>query len=263
MKVLHPPAPPPSLPQGKLNGLLGEMELMAYHVTLDPKLRAEVDDTLAAIRDLQECTSLEAVVEKMDEFCANSLYAAAALAEKEPKEADFAALLLKEAASLGHLCASVELAAKTFPSQESLAGLDGLTSKLHPKAQFLFATVLEEGAEGVEPDPVLAKQWLNASASTHYPPATFALGLGYEREKDFPNAYHFYLEGAERGHVDSQLALGKVYLLGSDLLTPPSNFETLEKAEKWLRTAARSGSTEATFLLERRRAPQYPHGLSV
>ena len=273
------------LPEAAAQGMIGELEILAYRVTLvggggggddgsggEPAaavaaaLAEEVEETLGAVRELEGCGDLDAAVEQLDveNGRPSAWFAVAAFAEASSggggsggggggEEEPFCRALLREAASRGHVCAAAELAARLFPSAEACALMDAAARRGHPRAHLLVAQLLEDGNEAlrVPADPALALKWLRLAAASYYPAATYALGQRHEHGRELTEAYRCFSAGAARGHIESMLALGKLYLMGRGVLEPRAACETAMKAEKWLKIAARQGSTEAVYLLGR------------
>eukprot|EP01063_Lacrimia_lanifica_P025446 TRINITY_DN33262_c0_g1_i1.p1 TRINITY_DN33262_c0_g1~~TRINITY_DN33262_c0_g1_i1.p1 ORF type:complete len:308 (+),score=102.91 TRINITY_DN33262_c0_g1_i1:40-963(+) len=275
------PTPPPGAPQEPEiprppKGLKGEVQQMLHYVPCGG-IKEECVRVMLAYGDV-EGLGLEkacAVLEERGEgpSRASFLLAVAIVADEDPLEEEFTILLLREAEAEGSIVAAVELGARLLPNHSALPFLDKACKKDHPKAQYLISCILEDGLSNIPTDQVLARKWLTRAADAQYPPATYLMGLRSEQgtvnapayapdsssssssspaasAPDYTKAYKFYVSGALKGHVDSQLGLGKLYLMGA-LLPPPQAMETKEKASKWLSLAASNGSVEATHLLSR------------
>ncbi|KAJ9471217.1 Secretory immunoglobulin A-binding protein EsiB [Diplonema papillatum] len=226
----------------------------------------EVEEVLGACHEVA-ALSLEDAVSKSEAagFSVASLVAVAVRADATEGEDEFRDLTLQAAAEAGCVAAMVELGARRLKSAETLPEalqlLDAAAQAAHPKALYLVSTVLEE-ARGVPQDLPRSLHYLHRSAGAGYPPALFSLGLKHElglsgTPRDLSLAFKYYSRGAAARHVDSQLALGKLYLMGEIL--EDKAVEVRAKAEKWLRMAAGQGSVEAAHLLNHMRKQPSEH----
>ncbi len=114
----------------------------------------------------------------------------------------------------------------------------------HAPGQLLYAELLQNGLGGSQ-DEESALNWLKAAAAQGLPAAQYATGQAYHRGQgttaDPSRSRSFWLQAAEKQHVEAQLAL-------ADNLLENPNAEVGE-ARKWLTRAARQGSTTAQMRL--------------
>ena len=157
---------------------------------------------------------------------------------------------------------------------KALQLLDECIQVGHPGAMLAVGKCLRDGV-GVHNDLSAALHWVFTAANMGYLPAMHELGEMFEEgitsadsgdesttgnrqpttielEKDLVQSYRWYRAAASRGYVDSQLNLGKLYMMSASTLeSDEAAAACRDKAVFWLQQASRNGSLEATGLLRR------------
>eukprot|EP01065_Artemidia_motanka_P006617 TRINITY_DN13244_c0_g1_i1.p1 TRINITY_DN13244_c0_g1~~TRINITY_DN13244_c0_g1_i1.p1 ORF type:complete len:415 (+),score=104.33 TRINITY_DN13244_c0_g1_i1:70-1314(+) len=182
---------------------------------------------------------------------------------------EFALAVLQAASQAGNAVAAMELAAWHWHGaggaskavDRSLQWCDQAAAQGHPAAQYFVSTFLEDGV-GVPVDKPLAMVWLGRSAEQGYPPACHALGqkyeLGHTVEQSHLAAFRWYKHAARNGHAESELSIGKLFLLAGSESGQTKDGE--QKARRWLEAAAVQGCTEALQLLQHVQSPHRDRG---
>jgi len=110
-----------------------------------------------------------------------------------------------------------------------------------PDAMCAYATCLNDGRVGQEPNPTVAMSWWKiASDYHHHIQSMYELGVGYYTgvegvEEDEEKAVKYFRKAAECGHV------GAAYMLGDCLLDGVGVNRDRSEALEWLVTAAELG----------------------
>ena len=114
-------------------------------------------------------------------------------------------------------------------------------------ASFVMSNLYARGLGGATADVSQALTWLKVAAEADYGPACYNLAALYESgevvEQSLPEAFNWYLRGAEAGHTESQLKAG-VMLLKGDGVT--ANYQ---QAQGWLEKSAIGGDPNAQVTL--------------
>ncbi|WP_271271005.1 hypothetical protein [Aliamphritea hakodatensis] len=114
-------------------------------------------------------------------------------------------------------------------------------------ASFVMSNLYARGLGGASADVSQALTWLKIAAEADYGPACYNLAALYESgevvEQSLPDAFNWYLRGAEAGHTESQLKAG-VMLLKGDGVT--ANYQ---QAQDWLEKSAIGGDPNAQVTL--------------
>lgn len=113
-----------------------------------------------------------------------------------------------------------------------------------PAAQLKLAGLYETAENGVRRDPGEARMWARRAAEAGAPQGMHAYGMylfdGVGGAKNRPEALSWLLKAAERGLVDSQFNVAKIYENGDEgIAANPTD------ALKWYMIAARTGDAEA------------------
>lgn len=116
-----------------------------------------------------------------------------------------------------------------------------------PKAQYRLGMIYFRG-EGIEPDPGMARKWIEPAAMQGYAPAQFMLGnmhyVGRGALQSFPLAFKWYEQAAQQDIADAQYRLGMMYRVGQGVETDKS------KAFVWFTLAAAQGHARAREALD-------------
>jgi localization factor PodJL len=120
-------------------------------------------------------------------------------------------------------------------------------------AQHRLAMLYEEGGKGVSINPTEARVWARRAADSGDAKGMHAYAMhlynGFGGERDTPGALTWLLRAAEKGLVDSQFNVAKLYETGDEGIAPNP-----AEAFKWYLIAARAGDGEAQAAVERLRA---------
>ena len=120
-------------------------------------------------------------------------------------------------------------------------------------AQHRLAMLYEEGGKGVTINPTEARVWARRAADSGDAKGMHAYAMhlynGFGGERDTPGALTWLLRAAEKGLVDSQFNVAKLYETGDEGIAPNP-----AEAFKWYLIAARAGDGEAQAAVERLRA---------
>lgn len=113
-----------------------------------------------------------------------------------------------------------------------------------PAAQLKLAGLYETAENGVRRDPGEARMWARRAAEAGSPQGMHAYGMylfdGVGGAKNRPEALNWLVKAAERGLVDSQFNVAKIYENGDEgIAASPTD------ALKWYMIAARTGDAEA------------------
>jgi len=87
--------------------------------------------------------------------------------------------------------------------------------------------------------PSCSGMLLPMATPSHSPALAFCLYGGIGTEKDFKQAFHWFLKAAEAEHADSQGMVGQIYFSGTGVQ------KDTEKAIYWWKRAAKGGSKPA------------------
>ncbi len=139
------------------------------------------------------------------------------------------------------------------------AGVETLTRAANmgePQAQLKLATLLQTGANGVTVDLPDARMWARRSAENGDPQGmhNYAMylfeGVGGARNR--PEALDWLKKAADRGLVDSQYNVARIYENGDEGIAPNPT-----QSYRWYLIAARSGDPQAQAAVDRL-APTIP-----
>ena len=121
-------------------------------------------------------------------------------------------------------------------------------------AQLKLAGLYETGDNGVKPNPAEARLWARRAAEGGDAQGMHAFGMylfdGVGGAKNRPEALNWLLKAADKGLVDSQFNVAKIYENGDEGIAANPT-----EALKWYMIAARTGDTEAPTEV-RRLSPQ-------
>jgi localization factor PodJL len=126
-------------------------------------------------------------------------------------------------------------------------------------AQLKLAGLYESGENGVGRDPAQARLWARRAAESGDPQGMHAFGMylfdGVGGAKNRPEALNWLLKAAEKGLVDSQFNVAKIYENGDEGIAANRT-----EALKWYMIAARTGDTEAPTEVRRLSPQVQAHG---
>jgi len=112
----------------------------------------------------------------------------------------------------------------------------------------LFLGNLYLYANGMQPDYVLARRWLEVAAKEGRTDALYNLGAMYDKgigmERDVQQALHWFTLAADQRDNQAQLNLALIYINGKGVERDPV------LGEQWLRRAAANGNKRAEGLLK-------------
>ena len=121
------------------------------------------------------------------------------------------------------------------------------------QAQLHLAGLYQDGAKGVETNPVEARRWAKSAAEGGDARGMHAYGMylfeGFGGTQDGPSALTWLRRAADQGLVDSQYNVAKLYETGENGIG-----QDLSEAYKWYLIAARSGDGDAQASVERLKA---------
>jgi len=121
------------------------------------------------------------------------------------------------------------------------------------QAQLHLAGLYQDGAKGVETNPVEARRWAKSAAEGGDARGMHAYGMylfeGFGGTQDGPSALTWLRRAADQGLVDSQYNVAKLYETGENGIG-----QDLLEAYKWYLIAARSGDGDAQASVERLKA---------
>ena len=121
------------------------------------------------------------------------------------------------------------------------------------QAQLHLAGLYQDGAKGVETNPVEARRWAKSAAEGGDARGMHAYGMylfeGFGGTQDGPSALTWLRRAADQGLVDSQYNVAKLYETGENGIG-----QDLSEAYKWYLIAARSGDGDAEASVERLKA---------
>lgn len=121
------------------------------------------------------------------------------------------------------------------------------------QAQLHLAGLYQDGAKGVEINPVEARRWAKSAAEGGDARGMHAYGMylfeGFGGTQDGPSALTWLRRAADQGLVDSQYNVAKLYETGENGIG-----QDLSEAYKWYLIAARSGDGDAQASVERLKA---------
>ncbi len=136
---------------------------------------------------------------------------------------------------------------------DDLSGVDALRQAAdlgYAPAQLHLAGLYQEGDRGLEADPVQARNLTRRAADSGDARGMHAYGMylfdGVGGPRDRSEALTWLLRAAERGLVDSQYNVGRLYETGDEGITPDQT-----QALKWYLVAARAGDGDAQAAAER------------
>ncbi|MDP3802601.1 hypothetical protein [Brevundimonas sp.] len=123
----------------------------------------------------------------------------------------------------------------------------------HAPAQLHLAGLYQEGEKGLAANPPEARVWARMAADGGDARGMHAYGMylfdGVGGARDRGEALEWLKRAAERGLVDSQYNVAKLYETGDEDIQPD-----LAEAYKWYLIAARAGDVDAQAAVERLRA---------
>ncbi|MCV6612479.1 MAG: hypothetical protein OIF55_17085 [Amphritea sp.] len=149
-----------------------------------------------------------------------------------------------QAAPQLQLCRDLSQAGKL---SEALQHCQPLAEQGDGEASFWLSNIHTLGINGQAPDLDKALAELTRAAEANYGPACFNLASLYDRgelfERSPRTAFHWYLRGAEAGHVPSQAQTGNAYLkgVGTEI--------DFDQARIWLTKAAEADDQGAQITL--------------
>jgi len=121
------------------------------------------------------------------------------------------------------------------------------------QAQLHLAGLYQDGAKGVETNPVEARRWAKSAAEGGDARGMHAYGMylfeGFGGTQDGPSALTWLRRAADQGLVDSQYNVARLYETGENGIG-----QDLSEAYKWYLIAARSGDGDAQASVERLKA---------
>ncbi len=121
------------------------------------------------------------------------------------------------------------------------------------QAQLHLAGLYQDGAKGVEINPVEARRWAKSAAEGGDARGMHAYGMylfeGFGGTQDGPSALTWLRRAADQGLVDSQYNVAKLYETGEQGIG-----QDLSQAYKWYLIAARAGDGDAQAAVERLKA---------
>ena len=122
------------------------------------------------------------------------------------------------------------------------------------EAEFALGQMYSRGW-GVPRDTTDALRWLQLAndPDTDGPPTDWAVLDGYGVQQDQKQAAYWYQQAAQKGHVEAQFNLGRLYATGQGLAHDE------EQAAHWIRAAASQGYAPAQARLGYR----YANGLGI
>ncbi len=132
-------------------------------------------------------------------------------------------------------------------------GVDALTQAANlglPAAQLKLAGLYETGDAGMTRDPVEARKWARRAAEREDPRGMHAFGMylfdGVGGPRNRPEALGWLLKAADRGLIDSQYNVARIYENGDEGIAPNPS-----EAFKWYLIAARTGDEPAQAAVDR------------
>jgi localization factor PodJL len=132
-------------------------------------------------------------------------------------------------------------------------GVDALTQAANlglPAAQLKLAALYETGDAGMTRDPVEARKWARRAAESEDPRGMHAFGMylfdGVGGARNRPEALDWLLKAADRGLIDSQYNVARLYENGDEGIAPNPT-----EAFKWYLIAARTGDEPAQAAVDR------------
>ena len=139
------------------------------------------------------------------------------------------------------------------------AGVETLTRAAnlgHPEAQLKLAGLFQTGSTGLTVDQAESRQWARRAAEGGDPAGMHAYGMylfdGVGGSRDRTEALDWLKKAADRGLVDSQYNVARIYENGDEGIAPNP-----AQAYRWYLIAARSGDPQAQAAVDRL-APTIP-----
>ena len=133
------------------------------------------------------------------------------------------------------------------------AGVEALTQAANlglAAAQLKLAGLYETGEAGVTRDPVESRKWARRAAASGDPRGMHAFGMylfdGVGGARNRPEALDWLLKAADRGLIDSQYNVARIYENGDEGIAPNPT-----EAFKWYLIAARTGDEPAQAAVDR------------
>lgn len=170
--------------------------------------------------------------------------AALAMTPAAPSEADLARGETLYGEAIAQLDADDATGAETLKQAAELG---------YGQAQLHLAGLYQDGAKGVETNPVEARRWAKSAAEGGDARGMHAYGMylfeGFGGTQDGPSALTWLRRAADQGLVDSQYNVAKLYETGENGIG-----QDLSEAYKWYLIAARSGDGDAQASVERLKA---------
>jgi localization factor PodJL len=133
------------------------------------------------------------------------------------------------------------------------AGVETLTRAANmgePQAQLMLSALFQTGESGVEVDEAESRLWARRAAESEFPQGmhNYAMylyeGVGGARNR--PEALDWLKKAADRGMVDSQYNVARIYENGDEGIAP-----NLTQAYRWYLIAARAGDPQAQAAVDR------------
>jgi len=133
------------------------------------------------------------------------------------------------------------------------AGVETLTRAANmgePQAQLRLSALFQTGESGVEVDEAESRLWARRAAESEFPQGmhNYAMylyeGVGGARNR--PEALDWLKKAADRGMVDSQYNVARIYENGDEGIAP-----NLTQAYRWYLIAARAGDPQAQAAVDR------------
>ena len=133
------------------------------------------------------------------------------------------------------------------------AGVEALTQAANlglAAAQLKLAGLYETGDAGVTRDAVESRKWARRAAASGDPRGMHAFGMylfdGVGGARNRPEALDWLLKAADRGLIDSQYNVARIYENGDEGIAPNPT-----EAFKWYLIAARTGDQPAQAAIDR------------